>query len=52
MADRNDFKIIAQTSISYFTSLCNELNIELDGVSENDKARLLSFSFRGHYWRN
>jgi hypothetical protein len=40
MADRNDFKIVAQTSINYFSSLCKELNIELNDVSDNEKARL------------
>ena len=40
MADRNDFKIVAQTSINYLSSLCSELNIELNDVSDNEKARL------------
>ena len=40
MADRNDFKLVALTSINYFSSLCKELNIELNDVSDNEKARL------------
>lgn len=40
MADRNDFKVVAQTSINYFSSLCKELNLPLNDIPDNEKARL------------
>lgn len=40
MADRNDFKIVAQTSINYFSSLCKELNITINNILDTQKARL------------